>query len=144
MHSGDQSPGRERFSQAASHAGFGGEGKIIQNGIHRVAEDETRNRKGPDRRSSTATPITGGHQTVSVVTSIAYYRSNTLFKSAHLATIKITYVMTASVELPNLRGSFLRVVRMTAASSRRNELCKTLFRSKNGLIVSMNPIETLS
>jgi hypothetical protein len=32
-------------------------------------------------------------QIVSVVTSIAYYRSNTLFKKAHLGDNKITYVM---------------------------------------------------
>jgi hypothetical protein len=32
-------------------------------------------------------------QIVSVVTDIAYYRSNTLFKSAHSSDNKITYVM---------------------------------------------------
>jgi hypothetical protein len=59
MHSGDQLPGRERFSQADSRTGFGSQGKIAQNRIHRVTEDETLNRKDRDRRSSPATPTTG-------------------------------------------------------------------------------------
>jgi len=184
MHSGDQLPGPERFSQADSRASFAGQGKIIQNGIHRFAEDETGNRKDRYRRSSPAkfgngfesadigqknindrqiktgrfkcsNPDAGvGHmdsvaafvaqrhhnrranrwivfhnqdprharlavpsdpastniffkigplglwaigsnadhwrlQTVSVVTNIAYYRANTLFKRAHLMAIKL-------------------------------------------------------
>jgi len=54
MHGGDQLPGPERFSQADGRAGFHGQRKIIQNGIHRFAEDETRNRKDRHRRSSSA------------------------------------------------------------------------------------------
>jgi hypothetical protein len=41
----EQLAGPERFSQAGRRAGFGGQGEIIQDGIHRFAEDETGNRK---------------------------------------------------------------------------------------------------